>query len=812
MQTLTQDLRFAFRMLAKSPVFTLIAVLCTALGIGANTTIFSVVNAILLRPFPYAEPERIVALKMANLKNDVDDAGYSYLDFEDLRRQTQTLTQAAAFTSRSLTLSGSDEPERVTGLAASADLFPMLGIKPILGRNFLPEEDRPGASPVILLSHDLWQQRFNGDPKIEGKTIVVNAVGHVVVGVMEPGFKFPERQAAWVPIASLLQEDLRSDRYIQILARLRPGATLEQAETEVATIAKRLEAEYPDTNQGWTADAMTLREDFADAEIELIVLTMMGAVVCVLLIACANVANLLLARATSRQREIAVRVALGATRFRVLRQLLTESVLIGVLGGCLGILFGYWGIRWFEASLPPDDQAPYWMVFSIDSTVLLFTLGIAVVTGLLFGLAPAVQASKTDLNETLKDGARGAGGGAKNRIRSGLVVAEVALSLVLLVGASLFVRSFLKLQTADPGFSTANLLTLRVFLPGDAYEDDAVKGRRVEDLLRRVGGLPGVDSVTVSNFIPTSGGGSFGAILIDGQAFQPGEEPSVFYTGVTSELFPTLGLKPVAGRIFSEREALEKSGLATVNQTFARRFWPQLNDEQVLGRRFRLRDNPKPEEPAQWLTVVGVVPDIKDRGVDEKEVDPSAYLPYPYMPARNNGFTIRTAQDPGQLTEAVRREVRAADPNVPIFDVRTMEEARQRDFWEYRLFGGMFSVFGAIALFLAAIGVYGVLSYSVSQRWREIGIRVALGAHRNDILRLVVGQGLALALGGIGIGLLGALAVTRVVSSILFDVSPTDPVSFASVSLLLAAVAIYASYLPASRAVAADPLSALRAD
>jgi putative ABC transport system permease protein len=813
MQSLMQDLRFAVRMLAKSPGFTLIAVLCTALGIGANTAIFSVVNAILLRPFPYADPDGIVSLYMVHEKEKDDEEGYSYLDLQDLRRQTRTLSQIGAYTTRSLTISGSDEPERVSGVAISADLFPMLGLKPMLGRNFRPEEDRPGAPPVILLSHDLWQQRFDGDPNILGRTIVVNATGHVVVGVMEPGFEFPERQAAWVTMASLMQEDLRTDRYIQVLARLQPEATFDQAATETALIAERLVAEYPDTNRGWAAGVKTLREEFAGDELRLVVLTMMGAVLCVLLIACANVANLLLARATSRQREVAVRVSLGATRFRILRQLLTESVLIGVLGGLLGILFGYWGIRWIEASIPSDNQAPYWVVFSLDPAVLLFTLGIAVVTGLLFGLAPALQASKTDLNETLKDGARGAGGGARNRVRSALVVAEVALSLILLVGASLFVRSFLKLQTAEPGFSTANLLTLRVFLPGDSYEDDAVKAQRAADLLRRIEGMPGVEAATVSNFIPLAGGGGFGAILIDGQSFAPGDEPNVFYTGSTGGLFPTLGLEPVAGRLLTARESLERSGYAVVNRSFAQRFWPQAGMDQVLGKRFRLKEEP-PNTPEQgrWLTVVGVVPDIQNYGVDEKEIPPSAFLPYPYQPARSNGITIRTAQDPGQIAALVREQVRAADPLLPVYDVRTMEEVRQRDFWEFRFFGGMFSVFGAIALFLAAIGVYGVLSYSVSQRWREIGIRVALGAHRGDILRLVVGQGLALALGGIGIGLVGAFGVTRVISSILFDVSPTDPVSFASVSLLLAAVAVYASYLPASRAVAADPLSALRAD
>jgi predicted permease len=388
------------------------------------------------------------------------------------------------------------------------------------------------------------------------------------------------------------------------------------------------------------------------------------------------------------------------------------------------------------------------------------------------------------------------------------VVAEVALSLVLLVGASLFVRSFLKLQTADLGFSTDRLIAVRTFLPGDRYEDDAVKTRRVEDLVRRVGALPGVEQVMVSNFVPAGRGGSDGAVVIEGLPVKPGEEASVFFAGVTSKFLPTLGLSVLAGRELTEQEALTMSGYAMVNPAFARKFWPGEEPERVIGRRLQIKEKPE----AGWLTVVGLTPDIKVYGVDEKAPVPSVFVPYPYDPARNNGLTLRTAGDPGPIVAAVREQIRASDPELPVFDVATLEQMRQDDFWEFRLFGGMFAVFGAIALFLASIGVYGVLSYSVSQRWREIGIRVALGAHRMDILRLVVGQGLRLACFGIGFGLAGAFLVTRVISSLLFDVSPTDPVSFGLVSALLAGVAMYASYLPASRAIDVDPLSALRAD
>jgi len=808
MDTLWQDLRFAFRILIKSPGVTLIAVLCIALGIGANTTVFSVVNAVLLRPLPFSEPERIVALYETQPRQDVDEGGFSYPDYQDLRQQVTSFSEVSGYTTRSLTFSGTDDPERVLGAAISAGLFPMLGEKPILGRNFAPDEDRPGAPGVVLLSHVLWQRRYNSDPNIVGKTVMVNAAAHTVVGVMGPRFKFPYQQEAWVPMAPIFHRGGRSERTFEVMARLKPGVKHEQVEAEMETFARRLAQQYPDSHTGWGSRVVPLREDFLDGDIKLIVLTMMGAVSCVLLIACANVANLFLARATARQREIAVRIAFGAKSGHILRQLLTESVVVALMGGVLGVFLGIWGIRLMESALPVEDAPPYWIQFTVDGNVLFFTLLIAVATGLLFGLAPALQGAKTDINETLKEGGRGAGGSVhRNRLRSALVVAEVALSLVLLVGASLFVRSFLQLQTADGGFNTANLLTLRFYLPAGVYSDDdeTVWTRRVEDVVRRVESLPGVSAATVSNTIPLSGGGDYGSILIEGQAFAPGEEPAVFFTGVTPHFFRTLGLGIQAGRDFTDREGVERSALAVVNQTFAARFWPKVPEGSVLGRRFRLKDGEKTE----WLTIIGVIPDIKNGDVDE-DTQPSAYLPYPYMVARSNGLTLKTDLEPAQATSMVREQIRASDPNLPLYEIFTMDQVREQGFWDKRFFGQMFSAFGVIALFLAAIGVYGVLSYSVSQRWREIGVRVALGAQRRDVVRLVVGQGVGLALAGIGLGLLGAFGVTRVISGILYNVSATDPVSFGGISLLLAGVAWLASYVPASRAMAVDPLDALR--
>jgi putative ABC transport system permease protein len=805
MDSLLQDFRFAARILLKSPGFALIAVLCVAIGIGANTTIFSVVDAILLRPFPYADPESIVAVHETQAKNEIDRGGFSYLDYQDLREQSTSFSQTAAYTMRSLTFSGKEEPERLVGGAISASLFPLLGVKPVLGRGFREDEDRPGAPGAVLLSHDLWMRRFDGDLGVVGQTILVNAAGHTVVGVMPPRFKFPEQQLAWVPLTPWVHKDPRQERDLNVLARLKPGTTVERARAETAGILKRIAAQFPDTHSGWSGNVLPLREDFAGRELRLIVLTMMGAVICVLLIACSNVANLLLARATVRQREVAVRAAFGAGRLRLVRQLLTESVLIGLAGGALGIVFAYWGIRWIELSIPADDQPPYWVVFQIDGPVLLFTLGIAVATGLLFGLAPALQALKTDLHETLKEGGRGAGGSLrKNRLRSALVIAQVALSLVLLITASLFVRSFLKLQEDKGGFDGSRLMTMRFYMPAGRYEKDEEMTRRVQDVVRRVEALPGVEAASASNNIPLGGGGGGGRVLIEGKDFPRGEEPHIFYAGVTPNFFKVVGLGLTSGQSFTDQEGYEVSGVAVVNQTFAKKFWP---GQDPLGRRFRVPD----DQHSDWIRVIGVAPDIKNEDIDDK-IQPSAYVSYAYQASRNTGLTIRTRGNPLQVVSAAREAIRASDPNLPVFDVFTMEQVRQQSFWEHRFFGGMFSVFGGIALFLAAIGLYGVLSYSVSQRMREIGVRVALGAQNGHVMRLVLRQGMLLALLGIGFGLLFSFGATRVVASILYDTSPTDPLSFAGISAMLAGIAALACYLPARRALEVNPLEALRGE
>jgi putative ABC transport system permease protein len=804
METLLQDLRYSIRMLLKSPGFAAIAVLCIAIGIGANTAIFSVVNAILLRPFPYADPDRIVAVHEVQPKRDVDRAGLSNLDYQDLREQAASFSSLTAYTQRSLTFSGEGDPERVEGASIAWNLFPFLGVKPALGRTFHENEDRVGAPGVVLLSHELWMRRFNGDPGIVGRTILVNAAAHTVVGVMPPRFQFPENQLAWVPLAQFVKDDDRSERNLSVLARLKPGMSSGRAGAEVKAFVERLAARYPDSHAGWRGSVRSLREEFANQEIRLIVLTMMGAVICVLMIACSNVANLLLARATVRQREVAVRAAFGAGRVRLLRQLLTESVVIGLLGGALGVVLAYWGIRWIEVSIPADNPPPYWIRFTIDGPVLLYTLGIALVTGLLFGLAPALQALKTDLHETLKEGGRGMGGGfRRNRLRSVLVVLQVGLSLALLVSASLFVRSFLNLQKEKGGLDTDRVMTMRIYLPAGRYEKDEEMSARVADVVRRLETLPGVEAVSASNNVPLGDGGGGGRIAVEGKVYPRGEEPNVFWAGVTPHYLRAIGLKPLSGRSFTDAEGLSLSRVALVNRTMAGKLWP---GQEPVGRRFQLLQG----KSSEWISVIGMVPDIKNTGVNDKEVQPSAYLPYPYQASRNTGLTIRTRSAPGQIVAAARREIRASDPNLPVFDVYTLEKLRQKSYWEFRFFGGMFTVFGAIALFLAAIGVYGVLSYSVSQRVREIGVRVALGAQGGDVFGLVLRQGMLLALLGIGLGLPLAFGAGKVVASILYDVSPGDPVSFGLIASVLAATAAFASYLPARKALEIDPLDALR--
>ena len=805
MDTLFQDLRYAARTLAQNPGFALVTVLCLALGIGVNSTIFSVVDTVSIRPLPFRDPDRLVRLYTSQQANGVNRGGISFLDVADWKARTHAFEEIAAFTGRSLTLADGDEPERFNGTTITANLFPMLGVQPILGRQMRAEDDRPGAPPVVILSHGVWQRRYAGDPSIIGRPITVNGNKHTVIAVMPPKFLFPERTQLWIPLTPIEYASPRSNRNLAAFARLKPSASVDEARRDVASVADQLARETRE-DQGWSATARSLRDDMVPSDITLVVMTMMGAVTLVLLVACANVANLLLARASVRQREMAVRAALGAGRGRIVRQLLTESLLIASASAPLGVATAYGGLQWLTSAMPPQRQPPYYIDWSMNPRIIVYTVALALATGVIFGLVPALHAARPNLQDSLKD--RGAGsGGARNRMRAALVIAEVALSLVLLVGASMFVRSFMNLQDARAGLDTTSLMTMRFYMPGDPYEPPDAIVRRVKDVVRRVEALPGVVSAMASNMVPLNGGGSGGGVVAEGATVETGKEPQVFWFAVTPHVFKTLQIGVVAGRDFSEADGHGKSAVAIVNGVFAARLWPNQGD--VVGQRFRMAE----DKTQQWISVIGVVPDFRLFTVRDGKSSPYAFVAYAYEPTRNTGLTIRVAGgSPAAITSLVREQIRASDPTLPIFDSQTGDEVRLMTFWQDRLFGYMFSIFGVIALALAAIGVYGVLSYAVSQRTQEIGVRVALGASRRRVFAMIVGHGAKLAAIGIAVGVAGAFGVTRLITSILYNVGATDPVSFIGTALFLVLVAVAASYVPARRATAVDPIVALRAE
>jgi len=802
---LIQDIRFGLRTSLKNKGVTGLAVVCLAIGIGLNTMMFSVVDGVLVNPLPYQNPDTIVVIRTTQKDTGVTRGSLSWLELQDWKERARSFSAVAAVQYRSVTVSDGGDTDRYSGAAISHELFPLLGERPQLGRGFTADDDRQGGEPVVLISDDLWKRRYNADRSVVGRVIQVNSRPHTVIGVMQPRFRFPENQYLWLPLAQYGVTQKRDIRGLMTLARLKEGVTLEQARTENDAVAAGLAGAFPETNAGRGASLETMYKWAIPDDVTLIVWTMMGAVTMVLLIACFNVANLMLARASSRAREMSIRTALGAGRGQILRQLLTESVIVGLCSVPLGLACAAGGLKLMDMSIPPDD-IPYFIHWSLDFRSLLYSIGVAALTGIVFGLAPAIQASKADLNEGLKEGGRGAAGGGRAWVRNTLVVAEVALSLLLLIGASLFVRSFLNLQHATGGFDAAPLMTMRYFMANEQYATPESKLQRTEDILRRVEALPGVQAAFASNLVPLSGGGGFSQVVIEGRTFEKGKEPGIGFTGVSAHMFKTLGLSVIRGRELTETEALTRAPYAVVNQAMVRRFWP---NEDPLGHRFRTLN----EADGGWFTIVGVVPDIRHFELDDTDpIDPCAYVSFAYGAFPNTGLTIRVAGDPALIAAPAREAVRASDPRMAVFQVTTMKELRQRGYWQYFLFGWMFSLFGGIALLLAAIGVYGVLSYSVAQRTQEIGVRMALGAGRGDVLKLVVVQGIRLAIVGVLIGVVGSFFVTPIIKSELVNVSPTDPLSFIGVSFFLTAIAFVASYVPARRAMAVDPLVALRAE
>jgi putative ABC transport system permease protein len=792
-------------MLVKRPAFTVVVVAALAIGIGANTAIFSVVNSILLRPLPYREPDRLVMVWMDNKRLNVDQDIHSYANYADYRDQNQSFEQLATFYGISLNLTGVGEPERVIGLTASRSLFEAAGVDPVIGRTFSPDEEVPGQDRVVVLGYGLWQRLFGGHEDILGQEVSLSDVKRTVIGVMPPSFKFPHRDADefWVPLAP--DSNRRSSRYgfgYYVVGRLKRDVTLGQAKADMSAIAAHLVEQFPDL-EGYGVNLVPLHQQIV-RKVEPALLLLLGTVAFVLLIACANVANLLLARAATREREIAIRTALGAGRIRLIRQLLTESLLIALLGGAAGLLIANWGLKALVAMSP--DDIPRRDQIGIDLRVLGFTLLISLLTGLVFGLAPALQASKQELNESLKEGGRGASGGVRGRnLRSALVVFEVAVSLVLLIGAGLMIRSFIQLQKVDLGFNPDRLVAMNFQLSRAKYQ-----GRQsaefFRELIERVDSLPGVESTGGITAVFIDGlTMSASNLIIEGRPPAPATEqteaPADF---VTPAYFRTMGIPLLKGREFSEQDGPSSQRVVMINDTFARRFWP---GEEPLGKRFKFGG---PDSTDPWLTIVGIVADMRRTGLDS-EVRCEAFLPYTQR--QFNIFmevVVRTASDPRAIVGPVREIVSSIDPNQPISHVRKMDLVLAGMKAPRRLNTFLFAVFGGAALVLAAVGVYGVISYSVTQRTREIGIRLALGAGRVEILKLLVGNGMSLAGTGIVIGLIAALALTRLMSTLLYGVSAVDLLTFAVTSVVLTGVALAACFLPARRATKIDPMIALR--
>jgi predicted permease len=797
LDALRQDLRFAVRLLVKSPGFTAVAVLSMALGIGVNTTVFGLLHAVALRPFPYAEPERVMAVSMEHPLVEGSYGAWSYLDYLDLQNESTVFQGVSAHRGGgSLTLAGPGGPEQIQIDAISADLFPLLGVAPLLGRGFTPMEDRPGGPPVVLLGHGLWQRRFHGDPGVIGSEVIAGGKPHRVIGVMPPGFEYPDVRQAWVPLGSRWARGPRSFRNLQVKARLRPGVSLERAQAEVSALVRRLEERYPQTNKGWHAAVEPLRKKVAPPELQRPFFILAGAAGCVLLLACANVGSLLLAQAGGRRKELAIRAALGCSRGRIVRQLLTENVLLAVAGGALGVLLSPLGLAAAERALTP---VPFWMRFTLDPPVLVFALVASVASGLIFGLVPALQAAGIDLRSIFKEGL-----GARRRrgpsLRAVLVIAEVAIALVLLIGTSLFLRSFLLLRHGDPRLLSPDLLTLWTTLQGDAYDDVRTRAERAEEIARRLETVPGIEAVAVGS-VPLFDTAARGRIALEGSHPIAGREAVPLTSGVTAGWFHVLEVPILSGRVYTRAESARGAAVAVVNQAFARRFFP---DVSAVGRRLRLLD---PEATA-WITIVGVSGDL--RTDLWKPAEPQIYVPPRYHQIHSVGIVLRTRSGREAVLPRVRRELRAVDPILPLYDVRPMGEVVDMTLTVERAVCQGFAVFGGIALFLAAIGIYGLLSCTVSERLRELGVRIALGAKRRHVLGLVLLRVAVLAGAGVGLGLVGALAATRLLAAMLYGVSPTDPASFTGIPLLLLAVALAACWVPARRAMQADPVEAIR--
>jgi putative ABC transport system permease protein len=776
----------------------ILIVLMLALGLSVNTTVFSVVNGLLLKPLPFVEPETLVFINETKIP-DLPKFAVASGNFLDWREQNTAFESMGALSPDRFNLIEGTNPESLSGVHASASFWSTMRVQPVLGRTFSEEEDQPGMPEVVLISNRLWVRRFGSDPNILGRAINVNAKSRTVIGIM-PDRIFPDAELdIWLPIEfDARARSNHGGHNLVALGRLKANASIEQASEDLKRIARQLESSYPDSNQGWSILLTPVRED-AVGGVRQPLLVLWGAVVFVLLIACANIANLLLARSLSRQRDVAVRLALGATRFQIMRELLAEAIALALLGGTAGLVLARWGVHAIVAMF---NQPLLGEVIQIEPTVFLFTAGLSVVTGIVFGLIPAIQLSRTDLNECLKEGTRSASGSrSRRRLRSALVVAEVSLSLVLLIGAGLAIRSFLKLSNVNPGFNPTNVLTVELNLPDLKYDNDDQRRQFLDGVLPEIASLPGVTSAGVTHVLPFTGDYVLGVFFEGRPPAKPSEVPSINYYAVSPDYFQAMGIPLKRGRTFTTEDRKGAGRVVIVSETFISRFFP---NEDPIGKRIHVTQGPQ-----TWREIVGVVGDTKQYGLD-KQSPAQVYEPMAQMPFSFMTFVVKTTSNPMALGRSIEQRIQRVDPEQPVTMVRPMQQILDQSIANSRTGMMLLSVFGAVALLMAATGLYGVMAYSVTQRTREIGLRMALGAERGRVLRLVIGHGMLLTSIGLVLGLAGSFLLTRLLHEFLYETSPTDPAVFAGISLTLAGISLLACYIPAWRASKVEPVIALR--
>jgi putative ABC transport system permease protein len=801
LDNLWRDVKYSVRVLLKSYAFTIVVVLTLALGIGANTAIFSFANGILLRPLPYPESDRLVVLNETALKRGIDSMSVSFPNYLDWREQNKVFEGIGVYwgTNR-FSLIGAGEPVELRGSRISHGLFEVLRVAPQLGRTISADEDRPEEDAVVILGHNLWQRSFGGDPNIVGRKIMISNLPRTVIGVMPPGFRFPEVSDLWVPLALTPQLFTRNDHGLSAIGRLKDGVSITEAQAEMNTIAARVEQENPVTNEGLGVTVTSLHQNLS-ADYREGLLILLGVVGFVLLVACVNVANLMLGRATARQKEFALRAALGAGRWQIMRQLFIESLLLAIIGGALGYALSVWALQLLLGAIP--FQLPFWMYFGLDLRVLGFTIAITLLTALIFGAIPALHTSRLDLNDTLKEGGRGMIG-VQGYSRNLLVVTEIALSLVLLVGAGLMIQSFLRLQRVDVGLDAKNVLTMSLQLPQTKYREADQRTAFFKKLLERIQSLPGVQGASTTATLPLSGGGWGRSVTVEGYpVLSVGQAPMIQHTVVTPGYFRVMGIRMLSGRDFTDADNKDAPKVTIVDERFAREYWP---NDNPIGKRIRFGP---PEDNEPWHTIIGVVGAVRHQRMQE-DTRKSVYLPHQQIPVNGSRLVTRTSTEPKDLVSAIRREITQLDSDLPVSTVATMEEVIAESIWQPRLYATLFGVFAGGALILALIGIYGVMAFLVQTRTHEIGVRMALGATARDVFKLIVGRGMKLTAIGVLLGIGGAVALTRLMHGLLFNTSATDPMTFLLLSLMLALAAFFACYIPARRASKVDPLVALR--